>query len=59
LLVCAAAVAATSTTDVKIRFQNIGTLRLNFIKLESLCPFRKAVQQKLCWAWFFYLQNCR
>jgi hypothetical protein len=32
---------------VKICFQSIGILELNFIKLESLCPFAKAVQQKL------------
>jgi hypothetical protein len=32
---------------VKICFQSIVILELNFIKLESLCPFAKAVQQKL------------
>jgi hypothetical protein len=47
LPVWATAVAAVRTTHVKICFQSIGTLKLNFIKLESLCPFAKAVQQKL------------
>jgi hypothetical protein len=50
LPVCAPAVAAIRTMHVKLRFQSIGTLELNFIKLESLCPFAKAVQQKL-WLW--------
>jgi hypothetical protein len=47
LPVCPAAVIPIRRMHGKTRFQSIGTLRLNFIKLESLCPFAKAVQQKL------------
>jgi hypothetical protein len=47
LLVCAPAVITIRTIHGKTRFQSIDTLKLNFIKLESLCPFPKAVQQKL------------
>jgi hypothetical protein len=45
LPVCAPAVAATRTIHVKTCFQSIGILKLNFIKLESLCPFLITVQQ--------------
>jgi hypothetical protein len=45
--VCAPAAAAIRTIHVKTRFQSISILKLNFIKLKSLCPFLAAVQQKL------------
>jgi hypothetical protein len=45
LPVCAPAASAIRTILDKTRFKCIGTLKLNFIKLESLCPFPDAVQQ--------------
>jgi hypothetical protein len=43
--VCAPAGAALRTIDDKIGFQSLGILKLNFVKLKSLCPFLTAVQQ--------------
>ncbi|HZD09579.1 MAG TPA: hypothetical protein VE176_15085, partial [Candidatus Limnocylindrales bacterium] len=51
LPVCAPAATTIRTVHDKTRFQSIGTLKLNFIKLESLCPFLKGVQQSFVPGW--------